>query len=215
MFEPRKFTGQGDVQWLCDRLDAIEAYLATLDQPVQPAKGDEGVSLCSDCPPAGYEDCTRCEMCPRNPTPAIQITEPQSKSLHDALIASFDDFTPPAKCDAPATEADAQELLVPRDVAESWRARAENLAEERANVLDDIAMMMSKHVKNWPEPKRVKTAIALIDKTLTFALRRPLRVVEDREVPGISIGTQYANGPTIAKHYRKMGIGLHWIGEGK
>ena len=56
--------------------------------------------------------------------------------------------------------------FVARDVAESWRARADNLKADRYNLLNDIAVMMSKHVDNWPEPKQVKTALALISKTL-------------------------------------------------
>jgi hypothetical protein len=55
---------------------------------------------------------------------------------------------------------------VPRDVAESWKAKAENYAVERDNFLTDLADMMNNHVDNWPSFKKLKTAIALIDKTL-------------------------------------------------
>ena len=56
--------------------------------------------------------------------------------------------------------------MVPRDVAESWKAKAENYQQERAELLADISDMMANHVDNWPSPKKLKTAIALIDKTL-------------------------------------------------
>ena len=55
--------------------------------------------------------------------------------------------------------------MVPRDVAESWKAKAENYQIERAELLADISDMMANHVENWPSPKRLKTAVALIDKT--------------------------------------------------
>ena len=37
-------------------------------------------------------------------------------------------------------------------------------------VLADIASMMSQHVENWPYPRKIDTAIALISKTLDAAL---------------------------------------------
>lgn len=37
-------------------------------------------------------------------------------------------------------------------------------------VLAEIAGMMSAHVDNWPSPKKLSTAISLIDKTLAAAL---------------------------------------------
>lgn len=33
-------------------------------------------------------------------------------------------------------------------------------------LLAEIAEMMSAHVENWPAPKKIRTAISLIDKTL-------------------------------------------------
>jgi hypothetical protein len=39
--------------------------------------------------------------------------------------------------------------------------------------LQAIGEMMRKHVTNWPEPKKVSTAIALIDKTLAAARNPP------------------------------------------
>jgi hypothetical protein len=40
-------------------------------------------------------------------------------------------------------------------------------------ILDDIAVMMSEFVDNWPEPKKIDTAMALIAKTLRAALDPP------------------------------------------
>ena len=40
-------------------------------------------------------------------------------------------------------------------------------------ILDDISVMMSEFVDNWPEPKKIDTAIALIAKTLRAALDPP------------------------------------------
>ena len=37
-------------------------------------------------------------------------------------------------------------------------------------MLASVAAMMGKHVENWPNPKRMKTAIALIDKTLAASV---------------------------------------------
>ena len=76
--------------------------------------------------------------------------------------------------DEPAKPVDDEEPMVPRDVAESWKARADNLKEDRENLLSDLAIMMSKHVENWPEPKRFSTAIALLDKILSEALGKSL-----------------------------------------
>ena len=39
-----------------------------------------------------------------------------------------------------------------------------------AVVLNDIAAMMSEFVDNWPEPKKVSTALALVAKTIRAAL---------------------------------------------
>ena len=41
---------------------------------------------------------------------------------------------------------------------------------ERDELLNDIAVMMSEFVDNWPQPKKVSTALALISKTLRTAL---------------------------------------------
>ena len=49
--------------------------------------------------------------------------------------------------------------MVPRDVAESWKAKAENYQQERAELLADISDMMANHVDNWPSPKKLKTPI--------------------------------------------------------
>lgn len=84
------------------------------------------------------------------------------------LILARENWTPPAK------PVDDEEPMVPRDVAESWKARADNLKEDRENLLSDLAIMMSKHVENWPEPKRFSTAIALLDKILSEALGKSL-----------------------------------------
>lgn len=39
--------------------------------------------------------------------------------------------------------------------------------------LSDIAVMMSEFVENWPAPKKVSTALALIAKTMRVALNPP------------------------------------------
>jgi hypothetical protein len=44
---------------------------------------------------------------------------------------------------------------------------------ERDELLNDIAVMMSEFVDNWPQPKKVKTALALVAKTLRAALDPP------------------------------------------
>ena len=44
------------------------------------------------------------------------------------------------------------------------------LKQREADTLNDIAVMMSEFVDNWPQPKRVETAFALIAKTLREAL---------------------------------------------
>lgn len=49
-----------------------------------------------------------------------------------------------------------------------WNTRALNTA-----LLNDIAAMMSEFVDNWPQPKKVSTALALIAKTLRAALDPP------------------------------------------
>lgn len=64
----------------------------------------------------------------------------------------------------PATQAD--DALVPRDVAESWKAKAENYQKERTEALEDIADFMGTIVDNWPVPRKLSTAIALVKKTL-------------------------------------------------
>jgi hypothetical protein len=46
-------------------------------------------------------------------------------------------------------------------------------AVDEGVVLNDIAVMMSEFVDNWPNPKRLKTALALIAKTLRNALDPP------------------------------------------
>jgi hypothetical protein len=40
----------------------------------------------------------------------------------------------------------------------------------KSEVLADIAVMMSEFVDNWPNPKRIDTALALIAKTLRVPL---------------------------------------------
>lgn len=44
---------------------------------------------------------------------------------------------------------------------------------ETETVLNGIAAMMGEFVDNWPNPKRIDTAIALIGKTLRSALNPP------------------------------------------
>ena len=43
----------------------------------------------------------------------------------------------------------------------------------RIEVLNDIGVMMSEFVDNWPEPKRIDTALKLIAKALRAALNPP------------------------------------------
>jgi hypothetical protein len=47
---------------------------------------------------------------------------------------------------------------------------------EADDVLHQIAVMMSEFVDNWPQPKRIDTAIALIAKTMRAALNPPKHV---------------------------------------
>ncbi len=65
----------------------------------------------------------------------------------------------------PVTQAD-DVALVPRDVAESWRAKAENYQSEIQSALSDISDMMNTIVDNWPVPRKLSTAVALVNKTL-------------------------------------------------
>jgi hypothetical protein len=44
--------------------------------------------------------------------------------------------------------------------------------EQGEGALKEIADMMGKHVTNWPNPKRLSTAIKLIDKTLAAAMAK-------------------------------------------
>jgi hypothetical protein len=91
--------------------------------------------------------------------------------------------------------------MVPRDVAESWKAKAENYAVERANFLADFADMMANHVENWPTPKRLKTVVALIDKTLSAALRQPASDPGDVERVAVALWRNDAEraAPNVAK----------------
>lgn len=54
------------------------------------------------------------------------------------------------------------------------------MSEDEAKVLADIAAMMSEHVENWPNPRRISTALALIDKTLAAALNSVTPEAYDR-----------------------------------
>lgn len=93
--------------------------------------------------PAAFEQSLR-------PPPAADVlTCPRATRLHGPLR-----YCP----DCP--EGDACELLLDEDLAPA--GDAETLAQ--------IAAMMDRHVTNWPAPKKVKTALALIDKTLAAAL---------------------------------------------
>ena len=49
-------------------------------------------------------------------------------------------------------------------------ARVKELEEAQAAHLNDIAMMMSEFVDNWPQPKKASTALKLIAKTLRASL---------------------------------------------
>lgn len=75
-------------------------------------------------------------------------------------------------------------------------------------VLDDIAVMMSEFVDNWPQPKRVSTALALIAKTLRAALSAmPEPSVEGMrealvEARALISGTKLANEPEGAAYKR-------------
>ena len=134
------------------RLDAIEAYLATLDQPVQPTKGD-GVRR---YPNAGLKEPVR--------------------EYENTVAALVRDTFAPAKGDAPATEADARELLariVGATCGPSW-----------ADAIMDRTSLA------W-EP-----ALAV----LTEALRRPARVVEDGEVRKIALRFLEVMGSPDADH---------------
>ena len=51
----------------------------------------------------------------------------------------------------------------------------------RRHTTPEIAAMMSKHVENWPEHKKLSTSIALIDKTIAAALEVH-QLAEDQDV---------------------------------
>jgi hypothetical protein len=57
-----------------------------------------------------------------------------------------------------------------RDMMLDAKATIERLSAETAELLNDIAVMMSEFVDNWPQPKKVSTALALIAKTLRTTL---------------------------------------------
>jgi cell division protein FtsB len=56
------------------------------------------------------------------------------------------------------------------DLIQQQQATIERLSAEKAELLNDIAVMMSEFVDNWPQPKKVSTALALIAKTLRTTL---------------------------------------------
>lgn len=64
-------------------------------------------------------------------------------------------------------EAHEAATLTPSETRESIRG------EMREEVLNDIAAMMSEFVDNWPQPKKLSTALALIAKTMRVALDPP------------------------------------------
>ncbi len=64
------------------------------------------------------------------------------------------------------------------DMSGDWNTRLSqppiaSTSDAREAVLNDIAVMMSEFVDNWPEPKKIDTALALIAKTMRAALDPP------------------------------------------
>ena len=57
-----------------------------------------------------------------------------------------------------------------------WGSVATAVSE--ADVLNDIGVMMSEFVDNWPQPKRLDTALALVAKTLRAAIAMEARRAE-------------------------------------
>ena len=47
------------------------------------------------------------------------------------------------------------------------------MTQHNRETLDAIAAMMSEFVDNWPQPKKISTALALIAKTIRVALEPP------------------------------------------
>lgn len=75
--------GEAIAKWTVIHYEA-RAALAPVPQEA-PA---EPVGLCSDCPPVGYPDRTRCLPCPRCPVPAAEPAPPaRQEALRDALAS--------------------------------------------------------------------------------------------------------------------------------
>lgn len=105
------------------------------------------------------------------PTPLIEVTQ-ADRDAAAALMNSetYIDAEDVARVFARHREATNARLIRERD-------------EVREATLNDIAVMMSEFVDNWPNPKKVSTALALIAKTMRIALDKEEPLTCPRAVP--------------------------------
>lgn len=86
------------------------------------------------------------------------------------------------------------------DIVAAWNTRisspstAGEVEKLREEILNDIAVMMSEFVDNWPHPRRISTALALIAKAMRAALDPPKHRFWGAGEPDCPADIKAANG---------------------